>query len=74
MFLIRSEFLSPTAIELLTSTNLPSTIANLLRDFLVATRDDNPCYMAEKWLGKMLIINAKIEQQAVDGQGGIRGR
>ena len=42
--------------------------------FLFPTRDVNPCYMAEKWLGKTLIINAKIEQQAVDSQGGIRGR
>lgn len=74
LFLIRLEILSPTAVELLTSTDLPSTIANPLRDFLVPTRDVNSCYMAEKWLGKTPIINAKIEQQAVDSQGGIRGR
>ena len=39
LFLICLEILSPTAVELLTSTNLPSSTANPLREFSVPIRD-----------------------------------
>jgi len=58
--------LSPTTGELLTSANLPSSIANPLREFMVLTRDNTDSTHAiwlENGLVKSLVLTPKLSNK-----------
>ena len=63
LFLIRLEILSPTAVEVLTSTDLASTIANPLRDFWFPLAMSTHAIWLKNGLVKHLSLTPKLSNK-----------